>query len=67
MKRLHWERHGKHLDLCDGDELVGSIETRRHRHGPTTYHWVLTGKASLYGMTTTLADAKRALSLYAMG
>lgn len=65
MNRLHWERHGRHLDLCDGDELLGSIETRRHGAGPATYHWFLSGKTSCYGMTTKLDDAKRTLMSYA--
>lgn len=63
--RLHWERRGRFLDLCDGDELLASIETRRHGRAPTTYHWLVTGRRlPIAGMTTQLDDAKRTILLY---
>jgi hypothetical protein len=67
MTRLHWERHGRHLDLCDGDELVATVETRRHGKAPTTYHWWLCGTTGAWGMTTTLDDARRAVLSYVVG
>jgi hypothetical protein len=64
-QRLHWERRGRFLDLCDGDELLASVETRRRRLGPTTYHWLVTGRRTpIAGMTTDLEDAKRTILLY---
>ena len=63
--RLHWERRGRYLDLCDGDDLLGSIETRRRRKGPSTYHWCVTRPSSpLLGMAMTLDAAKRAVLFY---
>lgn len=65
MTRLHWERRGRFLDLCDGDDLIASIETRRHYRSVTTYHWVITGRRlPTAGMTTNLADAKRTVLAY---
>lgn len=67
MTRLHWERRGRFLDLCDGDDLLASVETRRHRVGPTTYHWVVTGKNATFGMSTDLEDAKNQALSYSIG
>jgi hypothetical protein len=65
MTRLHWERRGRFLDLCDGDELLASIETRRYHRSVTTYHWVITGRSKpIAGMTTNLDDAKRTVLAY---
>jgi len=67
MTRLHWERHARFLDLCYGDELIGSIETRRHGKAPTTYHWTAlatTPSRASWGMCESLDDAKRRLSEY---
>ena len=66
---LHWERHARFLDLCDGEELVGSIETRRHGKAPTTYHWTAldaTPSRQSWGMTESLDEAKRRLCDYVL-
>jgi hypothetical protein len=63
--RLHWERKGRFLDLCDGDELLASVETRRRKLGPTTYHWVVTCRRTpIAGMAYTLDEARQKITLY---
>ena len=65
MSRLHWERRGRFLDLCDGDELLASVETRRRKLGPTTYHWMVTARRiAIAGMAYTLDEAKAKITMH---
>lgn len=62
---LHWERHKRFYDLCDGDELIATVE-RTVRMGQPRYVWTVLANYGrpANGIENTLEEAKQQVLRY---